>query len=301
MRVTETGIQGHLDATPGWKGARPESGFVTVRSWCDRFRVRRSLVTALLVAALGLLVASLAGASPPPTPPCPQVEGWTSAGTFGPIDNGNAVQFQCLYSLPGQPNQLTLDMHWYKPSARDVDVDYTECGRVTPGGSYYAFLWSKSHFVEEEYVVSGGTHDSNAAYFKADQERIRKSALTLLAATETLAKSCTKSSSSGGAKDTQRPTVKVQAVRGSPGSVLVFTFTVADNSPRVDVVLTIYDTRARTKVLFRKDYGKAAATRSGRIYHIRIRVHRAANNYWCLTATDAARNRTTACAPLTVS
>jgi hypothetical protein len=258
------------------------------------------LVAAVLVAAVGLLGSAVA-ASPPATPPCPQVEGWTSAGTFGPIDNGNAVEFQCEYSLPGQANQLTLDLHWYKPTARNVDVDYSECGRLQAGGSYYAFLWSKAFFVHEEYAVSSGSVDSNAAFFKADQERIRKAALTLLAATEKLAKPCSKTPASKPGTDSQRPTVRLAALSGAAGSIIAFPFTVSDNSGRVDIVLTIYTSPAQTKTLFRKDYGKAAAPKLGRRYQVKIRAHSAAHNTWCITATDKARNHTTSCAPLTIT
>ncbi len=260
------------------------------------------LVSIFAVAAAALAGATVAFTAPPPTPPCPQVEAWTSAGTFGPIDNGNAVQFRCLYSLPGQPQQLTLDLHWYKPTARDVDMDYSECGRTTSGGSYYTDIWSKSHFVHEEYIVNAGTAAGNAAVFRAEQEHIQKAALVVLTATEPLAKSCTRSASASPThRDTARPTVRVLAASGRTGTTIALRFTVGDDSGRVTVLLTIYKGPNNRTVLMRKNYGAVAARSRGHAYTARVRAHTRGNNLWCVTARDAAGNKATACSKLVVT
>ncbi len=256
-----------------------------------------ALVTICLAIVASAAVAP--AAAPPPTPPCPEVEGWTATAPFGPIDNGNAVQFECNYSLPGRAQQLVLDLHWYKPTARDVDVDYNQCGRATSGGAYYTDIWSKSSFVHEEYVVNSGTAPDNAAVFRAEQERIQKAALTLLAATEKLAKSCTTSTPSAEThRDTTRPTVRVRPASGHAGATIALRFTVADDSGRVGILLRIYRSRANRTVLLSKSYGTAGAVAPGRSHTARVRAPGRGTHLWCVTATDAAGNRATACGTL---
>src|SRR5438093_11869011 len=102
--------------------------------------IRRFMSLAIVVAALAAAGTSVAAA--PPTPPCPDVEGWTANGTFGPIDKSISVEFQCGYARPGQPEALTLDADWVKPGTRDVDVDFSQCDRASSGGSYYRDVWS---------------------------------------------------------------------------------------------------------------------------------------------------------------
>lgn len=240
--------------------------------------------------------AAFAAAAPQPvTPPCPQVEGWTLARTFGPIDTGGGVDFNCEYSQPGRPEDLTLNPVWTKPSVRDTDVDYSQCGRASSRGPAEAFIWSKSHFARLHYVVSGGTAASNAAVFQANRERIEKAVLVLLASTEPLAKSCTKTTPPP-ARDARRPTVHVRPARGKAGAVVSFSFSVADNSGRVGVLLTIYDAPAKARMLFRKNYGVA---KSGS-YTVKIRVQNRRTAVWCITATDGTRNTATACSSLVV-
>ena len=234
-------------------------------------------------------------AAPPATPPCPQVEGWTFDRTFGPLDQGLGYQFSCNYVIPGVAEQLSLDVIWIKPSARDVDMDYTQCGRASQGEPYYRMIFSKSHFAREVHTVSGGSVAANAARFQAERERIEKAALVFLAATETLAKSCTKTAPTP-PKDTVRPRVSAQRASGVAGRAITFPFSFSDSSGKARIVVTIYRAPNKAKVLFRKDYGIA---KSGR-YTFRIRVQTAATNLWCVKATDASGNAATACSALVV-
>jgi hypothetical protein len=258
-------------------------------------------VALTLIGALTVLAApGAAGAALPATPPCPQVEGWSPAGTFGPIDNGNAVEFECLYSLPGQPQQLTLDVHWYKPTARDVDVDYSECGKASSGGSYYTDIYGGTNIVHEEYVVNSGTAAGNAAVFQAEQQHIQQAAQVLLTATEALAKSCTPSASAPPIGDTTPPTVHVAQANGRAGTNIAFRFTVGDDSGHVNVVLTIFRGRSSRKALLNKNYGTASAQSSGNRYIAWIHARNRGNYLWCVTATDAAGNKAVACTRLVV-
>jgi hypothetical protein len=254
-------------------------------------------ILGLSVAVVALTLPAVSGSTVVPVPPCPPAQGWISAGTFGPIDNGNGIEFQCLYSLPGQPNQLTLDLHWNKPTARDVDLDYSQCGRATSGGSYYTEIWSKTHFVSEQYTVSAGYNDADV--FKADQQVIQQAALTLLAATEKLAKPCTKTPTP--VRDTSRPTVALRPAKGRAGTNIAFRFTVRDDSGHANILLTIYKAANNRTVLMRKNYGTAVAARSGSAYTAKIHARNRGTNVWCITATDAAGNKTTACATLVIS
>jgi hypothetical protein len=240
-------------------------------------------------------VSAAAAPAPPATPPCPQVEGWSFVRT-SLRDLGGSVDFSCFYSQPRRNEELTLNVLWIKPSVADVHADFRQCGRVSEGESHRRLIWSKSHLAREEYSVTGGTVASNAALFQGDRERIERSAYALLAATEQLAKPCTKKPATPAAKDSQRPAVRVQPAKGAAGSVITFPFTVADNSGRVRVLLTIYDGRAKAKTLLRKDYGLA---KSGS-YTVKVRAQNAATNLWCITATDAAGNAATACSSLAV-
>jgi hypothetical protein len=251
-----------------------------------------AIVLVLLVGSGGVAATA---ATPLTTPPCPQVEGWTFGRTFGPIDQGLGVQFSCNYSIPGFAEQLTLDVIWIKPQARDVDVDYTQCGRASQSAPNYRFIYSGSNLAREQYIVNGGTTASNAARFQADRERIERAALTFFAATEKLAKSCAKTSTPR-MKDTIRPTVRTERASGVAGAVVTFPFSVSDNSGKVRVMLTIYRAPNKAKLLFRKDYGFAKSGRNS----VTIRVRNAATNLWCITATDAASNATTACNSLVV-
>jgi hypothetical protein len=252
---------------------------------------------AVVVAVLGVSPAS--GAVGPPTPPCPDVEGWTFTRAFGPINKPISVQFSCGYARAGQPEQVTLDVDWVKPIARDVDVDFNQCKRPSSGGAYYRDVWSGKAFVRLEYIVNAGTAASNAAVFAAERARIERSALVFLTATEKLAKSCTKQapSTTRPTRDTRRPTVEVEPATGKAGTAVVFGFKVADNSRTVGIVLTIYDSRTKEKVAFRKDYGKAKPSR----YTIKIRPQDRGVHLWCITATDTAGNKATAYSKLVVS
>jgi hypothetical protein len=252
---------------------------------------------AVVVALVG--VSTTAGAVGPPTPPCPDVEGWTFTKTFGPIDKPISVQFSCEYGRPRQAEALTLDVDWVKPTARDVDVDFNECKRPSSGGAYYRDVWSGKAFVRLEYIVNAGTAASNAAVFAAERARIERSALVFLAATEKLAKSCSKQapSTTPPTRDTRRPTVDVEPATGKAGTAVVFGFKVADKSRTVGVVLTIYDSRTKEKVAFRKNYGKAKPGR----YAIKIRPNDRGVHLWCITVTDTAGNKATACSKLVVT
>jgi hypothetical protein len=289
------------------------------------------LVAVIFAVALGGLLAPAALAQVPATPPCPQVQGWTPAGTFGPIDNGNAVEFQCIYDYPGYVDQLTLDVNWYKPTARDVDVDYTECGRAASGGAYYTDIYGGTNIVHEEYGVSGGaTYAEISAIFQAELQHIQAAAQVFMQATETLAKSCTPSSTSNGSSssgsssggsapptntgstgsspatapsDTTPPTVHLRRASGRAGSRIAFHFLVADDSGQVDVLLTIYRGSGRSTVLMSKDYGTVAADQPGRSYVATIQAHgrgTRGTHRWCITAANAAGNSTTACSSLVV-
>ncbi len=269
----------------------------------------------LVLALITLSVAPAALATPPPTPPCPQVEGWTPEGTVGPIDNGNAVQFDCEYALPGQPEQLTLELHWYKPTAREVDVDYSECGRASSGGSYYTTIYSGNSLVYEEYIVSSGPEADNVSVFHAEQQRIQTAAYTLLAATETLAKSCTKNEAppptlpptteptpppiAPPSHNMTRPVVHLHPVTGRAGTSFAFRFTVSDPSGYASILLTIYHGSSKTPVLSH-NYGKAKAQPTGDTYAPVILARNRGRYVWCITATDAAGNRSKACNSLAV-
>jgi hypothetical protein len=265
-------------------------------------------VSAVTISLVALAAAATAPGAAPPTPACPQVEGWTYTGTFGPLDNGNAVEFECQYAYPGQPNQLALDMHWYKPTARDVDVDWNQCGRATSGGAYYTDIWSKSHFVHEEYVVNAGSAESNRAIFKAEQERIQKAALAIMTATESLAKSCAKTApapapvrpAAPAKRDTTRPKVRVQPAGGRAGTQIPLNFTVADDSGRAGILITIYRGANDKTVLMKKSYGTAKAEPPGHDYTAKVLARSRGTSLWCLTATDAAGNAATACSKLVV-
>lgn len=263
-------------------------------------------VSAVTISLVALAAAAAAPSAPPATPPCPQVEGWTYTGTFGPLDNGNAVEFECQYALPGQPNQLQLNVHWYKATARDVDMDYSQCGRASSGGDYYTFIWSKSHFAREEFIVNAGSGPSNAAIFKAEQERIRKAALVLLTATESLSKSCEKTApaparpAAPAKRDTARPKVSVQPASGRAGTEVPLNFRVADDSGRAAIVITIYRGAYDKTVLMKKNYGTAKAEPAGHDYTAKVLARKRGASLWCLTATDAAGNAATACSKLVV-
>jgi hypothetical protein len=252
----------------------------------------------LLVISAVLVVAATASASVPlVTPPCPQVEGWNSAGTFGPVDQGLGILFDCNYARPGQAEQLTLDVVWIKPSARDVDVDYSQCGKASYGGSYYQFIYSGTALVRVEYLVTGGPN--NAGVFQADQARIAVAAIALLKATGTLAKPCTKTTAPP-PTNTARPTVRVQPAVGSAGTVISFNFTVAAREGKAGIVLTIYGGTNNATVLLRKDYGRRSVSASGRALHAGIRANNRGAYLWCVTATNAAGHAATACSSLVV-
>ena len=234
-----------------------------------------------------------------PVPACPELEGWSHSGQPAVIDNGTHVQFSCAYMQPGRAEQPSYDAFWYKPSARDVDMNYADCGRAASGGSYYRDIWSKTHFVNIEYRVSGAVSGAtNAAVFQAERERLDRTALALMGGAEAVAKSCTKTAPKA---DTIRPTVKVRPARGAAGTTIVFRFTVGDNSGSVRVVLTIYKSRADRTVLLRKNYGRAKAPASRRAYTAKIHANGPGTRLWCITATDAAGNSATACTSLVVS
>lgn len=265
-------------------------------------------VSAVTISVIALAAAAAAPSAPPATPPCPQVEGWNYTGTFGPLDNGNAVEFECEYAYPGQPNQLTLDVYWYKPTARDVDVDYSQCGRASSGGDYYRLIWSRSRFAREEFTVNAGNAESNRAIFKAEQDHIQKAALVLLTATESLAKPCTKTApapdparpAAPAKRDTTRPKVRVQPASGQAGTQIALDFTVADDSGRTGILITIYGGANDKTVLMKKNYGTAKAEPSGHDYTAKVLARNRGTSLWCLTATDAAGNAATACSKLVV-
>jgi hypothetical protein len=252
------------------------------------------LIALIAVASALLAVSATPAAVGPQTPPCPDVEGWTFTRSPPPIDKPISVEFWCEYMRAGQPETLTLDVDWVKPAARDVDVDYRQCTRPSSGGDYYHDIWSGKAFVRLEYSVSGGSAASNRAIFAAERSRIERSALVFLAATEKLAKSCTKTPSTP--RDTRRPTVQVEPASGKAGTPIAFRLKVADNRGSVTVVLTIYGSQAKDRVVFRKNYGKAKPGR----YTIRIRANARGVRLWCATATDAAGNKATACSKLVV-
>jgi len=263
-------------------------------------------VTRLLAAVLAVVALSLtdgiSGAAPTsnPVPACPELEGWSHSGQPGVIDSGAHLQLSCAYMQPGRAEQPSYDAFWYTPAARDVDMNYADCGRAASGGSYYRDIWSKTHFVNIEYRVSGAVSGAtNSAVFQAERERLDRTALALMGRTEAVAKSCTKTVPK--AVDTIRPTVKVRPARGPAGSNIVFRFSVGDNSGSVRVLLTIYKSRADRTVLLRKNYGRAKAPAARRAYTVVIHARSAGNRLWCITATDAAGNRATACTSLVVS
>lgn len=254
----------------------------------------------IAVAASGLL-ASVSGAAPrlTPVPGCPDLEGWNHAGVPGTIDSGDHVQFSCNYSQPGHGEQPSYDAFWSKPSARDVDVNYSDCGRAASGGSYYEDIWSKTHFVNVEYRVSGAVSAAtNAAVFQAERARLDRTALALLAAAEKLAKSCTKTVSKPA--DTIRPTVKVGGARGRAGTAIALRFTVGDNSGKVRLVLTVYKSSGLRTVLLRRSFPVSAPS-ARRSYTATVRIGSIGRHLWCIVASDAAGNATTRCASLVVT
>ena len=142
---------------------------------------------------LGVILVGAAGASgatPVARPACPAVDGWNPAGTFGPLDQGLGILFDCNYAVAGQAEQLTLDVIWIKPSTRSVDVDYSQCGKAPTGAPPQVFVYSGKALVRVEYVVSGGSN--NVGVFQADRARIELAATTLLNTTAALAKPCAK-------------------------------------------------------------------------------------------------------------
>ena len=170
----------------------------------------RLLSTVLAVAALAL-TGGISGAAPTsnPVPACPELEGWSHSGQPGVIDSGTHLQLSCAYMQPGRAEQPSYDAFWYTPAARDVDMNYADCGRAASGGSYYRDIWSKTHFVNIEYRVSGAVSGAtNSAVFQAERERLDRTALALMGRTEAVAKSCMKTVPK--AVDTIRPTVKVR-------------------------------------------------------------------------------------------
>ena len=261
--------------------------------------MRRQLLLLIAVAASGLL-ASVSGAAPKltPVPGCPDLEGWNHAGVPGTIDSGDHVQFRCTYSQPGRGEQPSYDAFWSKPSARDVDVNYNDCGRAASGGSYYQDIWSKTHFVNVEYRVSGGVSAAtSAAVFQAERARLDRTALALLAATEKLAKSCTKTVSKP--VDTVRPTVKVRGAKGRAGSAIVLRFTVGDNSGKVRIALTVYKPGGLRTVVLRRSFPVSAPS-SKRSYTATVRIGSVGTHLWCIVASDAAGNSLKRCALLIV-
>jgi len=150
-----------------------------------------------------------------PTPACPRVDGWNAAGTFGPLDQGLGILFECDYAVPGQVEQLTLGVIWIKPSARDVDVDYSQCGRAPSGSGSDFFIYSGKALTRVEYVVSSGPND--IAVLQADRARIEAGAIALLNASVALAKPCTKST-------THPPTSTAQHHCGRIAGAKVVTF-----------------------------------------------------------------------------
>lgn len=263
----------------------------------------RRFLLAIAIAPLALaLLGGVSGAAPvlTPVPACPDLEGWAHSGEPLIVDSGNHVQFRCAYAQPGRGEQPSYDAFWFKPSARDVDVNYDDCGRPASEGSYYRDIWSKTHFVNVEYRVSGAVSGAtNVAVFKAERERLDRTALALLAATEKVAKSCTKTAPK--AMDTTRPTVRVSPARGRRGSKIAFRFSVGDNSGKVRVVLIIYKTASNRTVLLRKYYGVALAPPSRRSYKTVIPTKSAGTHLWCIAATDAGGNTATACTSLVVT
>lgn len=247
---------------------------------------------AVVLAVSGAPTAS--GAVGPTTPPCPDVEGWTFTRAPAPIDKPISVEFWCEYMRAGQPETLSLDVDWVKPAARDVDVDFKQCTRPSSGADYYRDVWSGKALARIEYSVTGGTVASNKAIFAAERARIERAALVFLAATEKLAKSCAKTPSRP--RDTRRPTVQVEPASGAASTSIAFRLRVADDRDSVTIVLTIYASRAKDEVVFRKSYGKAKPGR----YTIKIRANSRGVHLWCLTATDAAGNKATACSKLVV-
>jgi hypothetical protein len=257
----------------------------------------RGRIVLLGIGAMLVAAASSTAKAPLVTPPCPHVEGWTPAGTFGPIDQGLGIQFQCNYAVAGQAEQLTLDVLWTKPSSRNVGVDYSQCGKASTGGPAERFIYSGKAVAREEYVVSGGPH--NAGVFQADRTRIEVAALMLLNATAALAKPCARTTTPA-PSSTARPTVQVEPARGRAGTVLLFSFTVGGPAGRVRIVLTIYRGANNATVLLRKDYGKATVSRPGQGFSVRIRANARATDLWCITATDAAGRTARGCSSFIV-
>ena len=259
--------------------------------------MRRQLL--LIAIAASALLASVSGAAPKltPVPGCPELEGWDHAGEPATIDSGNHVQFRCTYAQPGHGEQPSYDAFWFKPSARDVN--YADCGRPSSGGSYYQDIWSKTHFVNVEYRVSGAVSAStNIAVFRAERARLDRTALALLAATEKVAKSCTKTVPKP--TDTRRPTINVRTARGHPGSTIALRFTVGDNSGKARIVLTVYKTAGNRAVLLRKRFNVSAPS-AGRSYTTVVHVKSVGAHLWCITASDAVGNASTACTSLVVT
>ena len=263
--------------------------------------IRRCLFAiALAAVALGSLLGGVSGAAPTPVPACPELEGWTLSGQPLIVDGGNHVQFRCTYAQPGRGEQPSFDAFWYKPSARDVDVDYNDCGKPSSGGSYYRDIWSKSHFVNVEYRVSGAVSAAtNAAVFQAERERLDRTALALLSGAEKLAKSCTKTAPKPA--DTRRPIVTVHAAKGRSGSNIIFRFSVGDNSGTFVWCSPSTSPPATGPCSFARTTVSAKAPASRRSYTATIHAKSAGSHLWCIAATDAAGNTATACSSLVVT
>ena len=248
-------------------------------------------IAAAMLAAFAV-PAALPAASPA-TPACPDVEGWTLTGQPMTIDSGLHLQFRCVFTQPGRAEQASFDAFWRTPATRDVDVDFHECGKAPSGGSYYRDIWSGKAFVQIEYRVGGG--NANAAVFQAERERLDRAALQLMAATEPLAKPCAKQAPA--AKDTTRPAVRVRGVRGPAATAIAFPFSVADDSGRVNVVVTVYDGRAKARALLRKKLGWLRA--GAHTAHLRLASRGA--HVWCINAADASGNAASACGAVVIT
>lgn len=251
-------------------------------------------VAILAAAVAAVAVPSAMPAAPPATPGCPDLEGWTLAGPPLTIDNGLHLQFRCAFEQPGRAEQASFDAFWTTPAARDADVDFHDCGKAPDGGSYYRDIWSAKAFVQIEYRVEAGTQ--NSAVFQAERERLDRAALQLMTATEKLAKSCAKQAAPA-PTDRTRPSVHVRGVRGPAATTIAFPFTIADDSGRMNVVLTVYDGRAKVRVLVRKKLGWL---RSG-AHAARLRLASRGAHVWCVAAADAAANTRTACGAVVIT
>ncbi len=166
--------------------------------------MRRFLLVGVSTAIVLVSAGSMSAAAPPTLPTCPPLNGW-AGNPERYIDNGVSIEAWCDYNQPNEPYTATLDVHWQLPSTPIAQAGVPGCGKAATSASYYANIYSKSFYAEEEYRI-GGTADA-AAVFSGNRQVLDEAALAYLHSAEKLALAC--KSSSGGSTSTTTTTAVV--------------------------------------------------------------------------------------------